>query len=109
MGTADLSQANVQAYHDGDQDVRVESVSEGFKAVQFEYGSNFCCSHCNCPVEPYPARSEHWIDRAIRWHQRAPKPAEKMQSPTSFTGQLADLGTKQVVREKPVEQKKAER
>jgi hypothetical protein len=28
-------------FHDGDQSVRVDHVSEGFKAVQFEHGSNF--------------------------------------------------------------------
>jgi hypothetical protein len=27
-------------------------VSEGFKAVQFEYGSNFFCARCEVPVEP---------------------------------------------------------
>jgi hypothetical protein len=52
MGSVDLSQANGQAYHDGDQDVRVESVSEAFKAVQFEYGSNFYCSFCDIPADP---------------------------------------------------------
>jgi hypothetical protein len=52
MGSVDLSQASGPAYHDGDQDVRVESVSEGFKAIQFEYGSNFYCSSCDRPVEP---------------------------------------------------------
>jgi hypothetical protein len=50
-GSVELSQANGQAFHDGDQVVRVESVSEGFKAVQFEYGSNFYCSSCDGPAE----------------------------------------------------------
>jgi hypothetical protein len=49
-GSAELSQANGQAFHDGDQAVRVDHVSEGFKAVQFEYGSNFYCSSCDSPV-----------------------------------------------------------
>jgi hypothetical protein len=51
-GSAELSQANGQAFHDGDQAVRVDHVSEGFKAVQFEYGSNFYCSYCDSPVAP---------------------------------------------------------
>ena len=50
-GSVELSQANGQAFHDGDQDVRVESVSEGFKAIQLEYGSSFYCAACNCPAE----------------------------------------------------------
>jgi hypothetical protein len=50
-GSVELSQANGQAFHDGDQVVRVESVSEGFKAVQFEYGSNFYCSSYDGPAE----------------------------------------------------------
>ena len=52
IGSAELSQVNGQAYHDGDQDVRVESVSQGFKAIQFEYGSNFYCWSCDSPVDP---------------------------------------------------------
>jgi hypothetical protein len=51
-GTVELSQANGQAYSDGDQDVRVDGISNGFKAVQFEYGSNFYCTVCDHPVEP---------------------------------------------------------
>jgi hypothetical protein len=51
-GSVELSQANGQAFHDGDQAVRVESVSEGFKAIQFEYGSKFYCSFCDRPVDP---------------------------------------------------------
>jgi hypothetical protein len=51
-GSVELSQANGQAYHDGDQDVRVDGIAAGFKAVQFEYGSNFYCASCDNPVAP---------------------------------------------------------
>jgi hypothetical protein len=33
-------------------EVQVESVPEGFRTVQSEYGVNFCCASCNSPVEP---------------------------------------------------------
>ncbi len=33
-GTAQLSQANGQAFHDGEQDVRVDSLPDGFKVIQ---------------------------------------------------------------------------
>jgi hypothetical protein len=45
-GSVELSQENPArpAYRDGsDHDVRVESVSQGFKAVQFEYGTLLLC------------------------------------------------------------------
>jgi hypothetical protein len=51
-GSVELSQASGQAYSDGDQAVRVDGIADGFKAVQFEYGSNFYCSSCDSPVEP---------------------------------------------------------
>ena len=51
LGSAELSQANGQAFHDGDQDVRVDSLPDGFKVIQTEYGINFYCSSCDCPVE----------------------------------------------------------
>jgi hypothetical protein len=51
-GCAELSQASGQAYNDGDQDVRVESLPDGFKVVQLEYGIDFCCASCDIPVEP---------------------------------------------------------
>jgi hypothetical protein len=51
-GTVELSQANGQAFHDGDQDVRVDGIAAGFKAVQFEYGSNFYCKLCDSPAAP---------------------------------------------------------
>ena len=37
----ELSPANGQALHDGDQDIRVESISEGFKTVLLEYVATF--------------------------------------------------------------------
>jgi uncharacterized Zn finger protein (UPF0148 family) len=49
-GKVELSQANGQAYSDGDQAVRVDSIDNGFKTVQFEYGGNFYCSSCDLPV-----------------------------------------------------------
>jgi hypothetical protein len=51
-GVAELSQANGQAYHDGDQDVRVESLTDGFEVIQLEYGIGFHCTSCDTPVEP---------------------------------------------------------
>jgi hypothetical protein len=51
-GSAELSQASGQAFHDGDQAIRVDHVPEGFKAVQFEYGSNFYRSFCDSLVDP---------------------------------------------------------
>jgi hypothetical protein len=32
--------------------IQVDSVPEGFKAIQFGDGSNFYCSSCDRPVEP---------------------------------------------------------
>jgi hypothetical protein len=51
-GSAELSQTNGQAFHDGDQAVRVDHVSEGSKAVQFEYGSNFYLLFLRQPGRP---------------------------------------------------------
>jgi hypothetical protein len=51
-GSANLSQANGQAFHDGDQDVRVESLPDGFKVVELAYGRNFYCSSCDIPAQP---------------------------------------------------------
>jgi hypothetical protein len=31
---------------------QVDSAPEGFKVIQFDYGSNFYCTLCNSPVEP---------------------------------------------------------
>ena len=33
-------------------DAQIDSVSEGFKAIKLEYGSDLYCSACNCRVEP---------------------------------------------------------
>ena len=35
---------------EGSFDVMVEKISEGFEAVQFEYGVNFRCAPCGIPV-----------------------------------------------------------
>jgi hypothetical protein len=51
-GSAELSQANDQAFRDGDQDVRVDSLPDGFKVIQVEHGIDFCCASCDIPVEP---------------------------------------------------------
>jgi hypothetical protein len=32
--------------------VQVESVPNGFRVIQSENGSNFCCSSCDRPVRP---------------------------------------------------------
>jgi hypothetical protein len=49
-GARELSQATGRAYHDdGDQVVRVESLPDGFKVVQSEYGIDFCCVSCDVP------------------------------------------------------------
>jgi hypothetical protein len=32
--------------------VQVESVPEGFRVIQSEYGSSFYCSSCDGPIEP---------------------------------------------------------
>ncbi len=50
-GVVKLSQANGQAYHDGDQDVRVELVPDGFRVVMTEFGSNFYCATCGASAD----------------------------------------------------------
>jgi hypothetical protein len=38
------------------------------------YRREECLIHasiCRDKAQAYPARSDHWIDRAITWHQRA--------------------------------------
>jgi len=45
-GMASLSQAN------GDDMPTVLSITNGFKAVQTEYGPDFRCGACNIAVEP---------------------------------------------------------
>ena len=50
-GTVKLSQANGQAFHDGDQDVRVELVPNGFKVLLTEYGSKFYCTTCDTSAD----------------------------------------------------------
>jgi hypothetical protein len=52
-GNAELSQANDRAYYDdGDRITRVESLPDGFKIIQLEYGIDFCCVSCDVPVAP---------------------------------------------------------
>jgi hypothetical protein len=52
-----LSQANGQAFHDGDQDVRAELVPNGFKVVLTEYGNKFYCTTCDaCADHKMPIR-----------------------------------------------------
>jgi hypothetical protein len=46
-GKAELSATDVRSWA-----VRVDSVSEGFRAIKFEYGSNFYCALCEIPVQP---------------------------------------------------------
>jgi hypothetical protein len=43
---AELSQMN------GSLDVAVDSLPEGFKVVETEYGIDFYCSSCDRPVDP---------------------------------------------------------
>jgi predicted RNA-binding Zn-ribbon protein involved in translation (DUF1610 family) len=50
-GSAELSQANGQAYHDGDQDVRVDLAPIGFKVVSTEFGSSFYCAICGTSAD----------------------------------------------------------
>jgi hypothetical protein len=33
-------------------DAQIDSVSDGFKTIKLEHGSDFYCSACNCRVEP---------------------------------------------------------
>jgi copper chaperone CopZ len=46
-GNAQLSTVDALSW-----DVQVDSVPEGFKVAQCEYGSNFYCSTCDSAVEP---------------------------------------------------------
>jgi hypothetical protein len=45
-GPAELSQMN------GSLDIKVDSLPEGFKLVESEYGIDFYCSSCDCRVDP---------------------------------------------------------
>jgi hypothetical protein len=45
-GMASLSQS------EGDQTSIVQSVSDGFKVVQTQYGPDFQCETCNVSVDP---------------------------------------------------------
>ena len=45
-GTVKLSQANGQAYHDGDHAIRVDLVPIGFRVAMTEFGASFYCATC---------------------------------------------------------------
>jgi hypothetical protein len=49
-----FSQANGQAFHDGDQDIRVDLVPIGFKVVLTEFGNSFYCASCGTSADHYP-------------------------------------------------------
>jgi predicted RNA-binding Zn-ribbon protein involved in translation (DUF1610 family) len=51
IGTARFSQANGQPFHEGDQDIRVDLVPVGFKAVSTEFGSSFYCASCGTSAD----------------------------------------------------------
>jgi hypothetical protein len=57
-GTAQFSQANGQAFHDGDQDIRVDLVPIGFKVVSTEFGSSFYCASCGTSAQ----------HKSVRWN-----------------------------------------
>jgi hypothetical protein len=50
-GQAELSQSNGSDYSNGDQAINVERVSDGFKAVQCEYGCSFYCTNCESAAQ----------------------------------------------------------
>jgi predicted RNA-binding Zn-ribbon protein involved in translation (DUF1610 family) len=58
IGTAQFSQANGQPFHEGDQDIRVDLVPVGFKAVSTEFGSSFYCASCGTSAE----------HKSVRWN-----------------------------------------
>ena len=53
-GTAQFSQANEQAFHEVDQDIRVDLVPIGFKVVLTEFGNSFYCASCGTSAAHYP-------------------------------------------------------
>ena len=58
IGTAQFSQANGQPFHEGDQDIRVDLVPVGFKAVSTEFGSSFYCASCGTSAD----------HKSVRWN-----------------------------------------
>jgi hypothetical protein len=50
-GSVELSQANGQAYRDGDNDILVELAPAGFKVVLTEFGSSFYCASCGTSAD----------------------------------------------------------
>jgi hypothetical protein len=49
-GIAKFSQAKGRAFHEGDQDVRVDLVPIGFRVVMTEFGGSFYCATCGISV-----------------------------------------------------------
>jgi predicted RNA-binding Zn-ribbon protein involved in translation (DUF1610 family) len=50
-GTVKLFQANKRAFHEGDQDIRVDLVPIGFKVVLTEFGCSFYCDTCGTSAD----------------------------------------------------------
>ena len=48
---AQFSQANGQAFDDGDQDIRVDLVPIGFRVVLTEFGNSFYCASCGTSAD----------------------------------------------------------
>jgi hypothetical protein len=50
-GIVKFSQANGRAFHEGDQDVRVDLVPIGFRVVMTEFGGSFYCDTCGTSAD----------------------------------------------------------
>jgi predicted RNA-binding Zn-ribbon protein involved in translation (DUF1610 family) len=50
-GIVKLSQANGRAFHEGDQDIRVDLIPIGFRVVMTEFGGSFYCATCGTSVD----------------------------------------------------------
>ena len=50
-GVGKFSQANGRAFHEGDQDVRVDLVPIGFRVAVTEFGSSFYCDTCGTSAD----------------------------------------------------------
>jgi len=50
-GVVKLSQANGRAFHEGDQNVRVDLVPVGFKVVLTDFGDCFYCDTCGTQAD----------------------------------------------------------
>ena len=51
IGIVKFSQANGRAFHEGDQDIRVDLVPIGFRVVMTEFGSSFYCATCGTSAD----------------------------------------------------------